>query len=106
MELETNASKGFSAENTLILQPGAVQDDAVVKIAQTFRSGTNDIDPIDFVEMFLQDENQTDPESLNDVYVLVNIRLVAEQRTSIGSEFSCSVSASHRSQEAAPCDAW
>src|SRR5262249_22629228 len=56
MDLETNASKGLSLENSLMLQRGEVTDTAVVKIAQTFRSGTNDIDAIDFVEMFLADE--------------------------------------------------
>jgi hypothetical protein len=74
MDLETNASKGLSSENTVVLQRGSVPDDAVVKIAQTFRSGTNDIDAIDFIEMFLEDENQTNPECLNDIYVLVNFR--------------------------------
>jgi hypothetical protein len=74
MELETNSSKGFSSENTIILEPGPIQQDAIVKVAQTFRSGTNDIDAIDFVEMFLQDENQTSPEDLNDIYILVNFR--------------------------------
>jgi hypothetical protein len=47
-----------------------------VKIAQTFRSGTNDVDAIDFVEMFLEDEGQTTLDTLNDVYVLVNFRPV------------------------------
>jgi hypothetical protein len=74
MDLETNSSKGFSSENMVFLEPGPVQPDAVVKIAQTFRSGTNDIDAIDFIEMFLQDENQISPEKLNDIYVLVNFR--------------------------------
>ena len=74
MELETNSSKGFSSENTIFLEPGPIQQDAIVKVAQTFRSGTNDIDAIDFVEMFLQDENQTSPENLNDIYILVNFR--------------------------------
>lgn len=74
MELETNASKGLATENTLIIEPGTVQRDAIVKIAQTFRSGTNDIDAIEFVEMFLEDENQTNPDTLNDIYVLVNFR--------------------------------
>jgi len=74
MDLETNSSNGFSPENTVFLEPGPVQQDAIVKIAQTFRSGTNDIDAIDFIEMFLQDENQTSPENLNDIYVLVNFR--------------------------------
>ena len=74
MELETNASKGFSPENTVYLEPGPVQQDAIVKMAQTFRSGTNDIDAVDFIEMFLRDESQNAPESLNDIYVLVNFR--------------------------------
>jgi hypothetical protein len=74
MELETNSSRGFSSENTIFLEPGSIQQDAIVKVAQTFRSGTNDIDAIDFVEMFLQDENQTSPEDLNDIYILVNFR--------------------------------
>jgi hypothetical protein len=74
MDLETNSSKGFSSENVIYVEPGPVQQDAIVKVAQTFRSGTNDIDAIDFIEMFLQDENQISPEDLNDMYVLVNFR--------------------------------
>jgi hypothetical protein len=46
----------------------------VVKIAQTFRSGTNDIDAIDFADLFLEDEDQVDPDGLNELYVLVNFR--------------------------------
>jgi len=76
MELETNASKGLAGENTMLLEHGAFPDNAVVKMAQTFRSGTNDIDAIDFVEMFLEDENQINPDDLNDLYVLVNFRPV------------------------------
>jgi hypothetical protein len=74
MDLETNARKGLTRENSLMLQRGAVADDAVVKMAQTFRSGTNDIDAIDYVEMFLDDDQQTNLDTLNDVYVLVNFR--------------------------------
>jgi hypothetical protein len=74
MNLETNATKGLARENSLVLQRGPVADDAVVKMAQTFRSGTNDIDAIDFVELFLDDEQQTNPDDLNDLYVLVNFR--------------------------------
>ena len=48
--------KGLARENSLLLQRGPLPDDAVVKMAQTFRSGTNDIDAIDYVEMFLGDE--------------------------------------------------
>ena len=46
----------------------------MVKIAQTFRSGTNDIDAVDFVDMFLEDEGQTSLDDLNEMYVLVNFR--------------------------------
>jgi hypothetical protein len=74
MDLETNSSKGLAREHSLMLQAGAVPDDSVVKIAQTFRSGTNDIDATDFLEMFLEDEAQTSLETLSDVYVLVNFR--------------------------------
>jgi glycosyltransferase involved in cell wall biosynthesis len=74
--LETNATKGLAQENSLMLERGQVSDADVIKIAQTFRSGTNDIDAIDFVEMFLADEQQVDPDALNDLYVLVNFRPV------------------------------
>jgi hypothetical protein len=74
MDLETNASKGLTREHSLMLQRGAVPDNSVVKMAQTFRSGTNDIDAADFLEMFLEDEEQTNIETLSDVYVLVNFR--------------------------------
>ena len=76
MDLETNSTKGLTEENTMLLQRGAVPEDAVVKIAQTFRSGTNDIDAIDFVDMFLNDEKQVSLDVLNDLYVLVNFRPV------------------------------
>src|SRR6202051_4664946 len=80
MDLETNASKGLTEENAILLQRGAVSDSAVVKIAQTFRSGTNDIDAIDFVDMFLNDEQQVSLDVLNDLYVLVNFRPVVTNK--------------------------
>jgi hypothetical protein len=82
MDLETNATKGLAREHSLLLQRGAVAlaDDAVVKMAQTFRSGTNDIDAIDFVDMFLDDEQQTSLDDLNDQYVLVNFRPVVTKK--------------------------
>jgi hypothetical protein len=63
-----------------MLQRGSVADDAVVKIAQTFRSGTNDIDALDYVDMFLADERQASLDELNDVYVLVNFRPVLTKK--------------------------
>jgi hypothetical protein len=80
MDLETNASKGLSRENSLIVRRGTFAENAVVKMAQTFRSGTNDIDALDYVEMFLEDEGQTNPDDLNQVYVLVNFRPVVTKQ--------------------------
>jgi hypothetical protein len=74
MDLETNATKGLARENSLVLERGPVPADSVVKMAQTFRSGTNDIDAMDFAELFLEDEDRVDPDGLNELYVLVNFR--------------------------------
>jgi hypothetical protein len=80
MDLETNATKGLANENSLLLQRGPLPDDAVVKMAQTFRSGTNDIDAVDYIDMFLDDERQTNADDLNQVYVLVNFRPAVTKR--------------------------
>jgi hypothetical protein len=58
MDLETNVTKEFVTENSLLLEDGPVSKNAVVKIAQSFRTGTNDIDALDYVEMYLHDEEQ------------------------------------------------
>jgi hypothetical protein len=74
MDLETNVSKGFVRENSLLLDRGKVAGGSVVKMAQTFRSGTNDIDATDYVEIFLEDESQENPDVLNEQYILENFR--------------------------------
>jgi hypothetical protein len=74
MDLETNATKGVCRENSLLLRRGPLADGAVVKAAQTVRSGTHDMDAVDFVELFLADERQTSLDELKDQYVLVNFR--------------------------------
>ena len=74
MELESNTSLGLKRDNSLWLLPGRVSRNAVIMMAQTFRTGTNDVDAVDFVDMFLEDHQETDAESLNDTYVLVNFR--------------------------------
>ena len=76
MDLETNASQGLARDNVLMLRPGRCAETARIKMAQTFRSGTNDIDALDFVEMFLDDESNISLDDLNEVYVLVNFRPV------------------------------
>ena len=74
MDLETNTTREFTRENSLLLQRGKLKRDAQIKIAQTFRTGTNDIDALDYVSMFLDNAGQTDPQELSDKYVLVNFR--------------------------------
>jgi hypothetical protein len=74
MHLETNVSKGLVRENSLLLKKGKVSRSAIVKMAQTFRSGTNDVDALEYVELYLDDQDQTNPDDLKDVYVLVNFR--------------------------------
>ena len=55
MDLETNVSNDFAGDNSLLLKRGPLSPGAVVKMAQTFRTGTNDIDALDFVQMYLRD---------------------------------------------------
>lgn len=78
--LETNTTKGFAQENSLFLQEGKVSKNAVVKMAQTFRTGTNDLDAIDFVHIYLNNEAQQNLDDLNDLYVLVNFRPVVTNK--------------------------
>jgi hypothetical protein len=80
MDLESNATKGLSRETSLLLKRGPVASDAVIKIAQTFRSGTNDVDAVDYLEMFLTDDQQADPDQLNNQYVLMNFRPVVTNK--------------------------
>jgi hypothetical protein len=82
MDLETNVALDFAGDNSLLLKHGPVPRNAVVKMAQTFRTGTNDIDALDFVQMYLRDESQhqANLHDFNDLYVLVNFRPVATKR--------------------------
>ncbi len=80
MDLETNASKGYSRANALSLAPGPISPSAVVKVAQTFRTGTDDVDAIDFARLFLANDAQRQPDDLNDLYMLVNFRPAVTDR--------------------------
>ena len=80
MDLETNTTKGLARENSLVIRHGMVADNALVKMAQTFRSGTNDIDALDYVDMFLADEHQSSLDELSDFYILVNFRPVLTKK--------------------------
>jgi hypothetical protein len=90
MDLETNTTKTFTRENSVLLKKGDVPKNAVVKIAQTYRTGTNDIDALDYAQMFLEDENSKCLEDVNDVYVLVNFRPVV---TKLNWRIDCGVAA-------------
>jgi hypothetical protein len=79
-DLETNTTKDFARDNALLLRHGHVEPDAVVKMAQTFRSGTNDVDALDFIELFLRDEEQTSLDTQADVYVLSRFRPVVTNK--------------------------
>src|SRR5260370_40924163 len=82
MDLENNVKKEFGSENSLLLEDGPVSKNAVVKIAQSFQTGTNDIDALDYVEMYLHDEDQRqkDLHEINEVYVLENFRPVVTNK--------------------------
>ena len=82
MDLETNVSRDFAGDNSLLLKRGALSSKAIVKMAQTFRTGTNDIDALDFVQMYLRDEaqHQANLHEFNDLYVLVNFRPVVTKK--------------------------
>ena len=80
MDLETNSTKGLAEENSLILQEGKVSNNSVIKIAQSFRTGTNDIDALDFADIFLKNETQININDLNEVYVLINFRPVVTNK--------------------------
>jgi hypothetical protein len=75
-DLETNTTREFCRENALLLRDGAVDAASVIKMAQTFRSGTNDIDAVDFIELFLRDDTQISLDTHADVYVLTRFRPV------------------------------
>jgi hypothetical protein len=82
MDLETNVSHDFAGDNSLLLKRGPLSSGTVVKMAQTFRTGTNDIDALDFVQMYLRDESQhqANLHDFNDLYVLVNFRPVVTKK--------------------------
>src|SRR3984885_3378574 len=82
MDLETNVSNEFAGDNSLLLKHGTVSPGSVIKMAQTFRTGTNDIDALDFVQMYLRDEtqHQANLHDFNDLYVLVNFRPVVTKK--------------------------
>lgn len=89
MDLYSNTSTGKLDDNNLILIPGKVKDDAVVKIAQTFRTGSPDIDTVDYIEEFFRDPKLISMNDLSKVYVLSNyVPCITEENWRIDSGVS------------------
>ena len=88
MDLETNTTTEFTRENSLLLRPGKVAAGSIVKLAQSFRTGTNDVDALDYVNMYLDDKEQVGLNDLNDIYVLANFRPVV---TNVNWRMDCGV---------------
>ncbi len=82
MDLETNVSTDFAGNNSLLLSCGPVSRNAVVKMAQTFRSGTGDIDALDFVQMDLRNESQrhANLHDFNELYVLAGFQPIVTKK--------------------------
>jgi len=77
MELETNATKGLATDNTLSLARGQVKGRCHRQdCADVFARERTTSTPSTLWTCFLDDEQQTSLDSLNDLYVLVNFRPV------------------------------
>jgi hypothetical protein len=74
MDLSTNASNGLEESNVLSVVQGAVDSDQRVAMALSYRTGTADIDAIDFIEMIIRDDSYNDFDELRDFYVIDELR--------------------------------
>lgn len=76
MDLFTNCSKGISLENRLVLDGSAfdVPFDAKVVVAQSYRSGSADVDTVDYINDFLIDPHYVFVNDMSLRYVLHGIR--------------------------------
>src|SRR3989344_1529879 len=79
MDLMTNMTNGkmkVGTRNVLTLKKGNVRPDATIKHAQTFRTGSADVDIIDYVDEFLEDPTLISVNDMKKVYVIENFRPV------------------------------
>lgn len=74
MDLSTNASNGLEESNTLSVIPGSIKPDQKVAMALTYRTGTADIDAVDFIQMIINDSSYNDFDELRDFYVIDDLR--------------------------------
>jgi len=71
MDLYTNNSTGCLLDHIhLSLEPGQVSDDSLVKIAQTYRTGSPDVDVIDYINEFFDDPHAITINDLNEVFII------------------------------------
>jgi len=81
MDLETNVSKDFARDNSYCSKR-VVAKSATVKSRRLSERAQIDIDALDFVHMYLNDQSQhhSNLHEFNDLYVLVNFRPVVTNR--------------------------
>jgi len=66
----TNNTKGNLTRNTLTLVRGEIPSKAVVKVAQSFRTGSSDVDAADYVREFFRNPVLVSINDLSKVYVI------------------------------------
>jgi len=71
MDLYTNNSRGCLLDRvSLSLKPGKIEKDSLVKIAQTYRTGSTDVDAIDYINEFFDDPHAITINDLNEVFII------------------------------------
>ncbi|MDP2736544.1 MAG: hypothetical protein Q8O59_02025 [bacterium] len=73
MDLYTNNSSGGLLNGIrLSIKPGKIEKDSLVKVAQTYRTGSTDVDAIDYINEFFVDPHAITINDLNEVFVISN----------------------------------
>lgn len=78
-DLVTNMTNGrlkVGTKNVLTLKKGKVHPDATIKHAQTFRTGSADVDIIDYVDEFLEDPTLISVNDMKKVFVIEDFKPV------------------------------
>ena len=71
MDLYTNNSTGCLLDHIhLSLEPGKIVSDSLIKIAQTYRTGSPDVDVIDYINEFFEDPYAITINDLNEVFII------------------------------------
>jgi len=71
VDFYSNNSKGPLSENIkLVLKPGQIKKDCIVKIAQTYRTGSPDIDAIDYINAYFDESYVIATNDLNKIFAL------------------------------------